>query len=97
MTFPATGHGNHLLPTGGGSEVATPAFVSQSGFPTSPNVPDCRVSSGSNRAGPLVSPKVATGGRGQLPSFSAGPCYLITRTDMGEYRVPLQFIPVRKL
>ena len=27
MTFPATGHGNHLLPTGGGSEVATPIFI----------------------------------------------------------------------
>jgi len=42
-------------------------------------------------------PGRTTGGRGQLPSFSAGPCYLITRTDMGEYRVPLQFIPVEEI
>jgi hypothetical protein len=44
-----------------------------------------------------VSPKVATGGRGQLPSFSAGPCYPITRTQYGEYRVPLQFIPMEDI
>jgi hypothetical protein len=27
MNFPTTGHGNHLLPTGGGSEVAAPIFI----------------------------------------------------------------------
>jgi hypothetical protein len=42
-------------------------------------------------------PGRTTGGGGQLPSFSAGPCFLITRTDMGEYRVPLQFIPVEEI
>lgn len=31
------------------------------------------------------------------PPFSAGPCYLITRTTAGEYRVPLEFIAMEEI
>jgi hypothetical protein len=94
MLPPLSSYRNERDSLGGSND---PSFYPQSGFPTSPNVPDCRASAIGVAAGPPVSPKVATGGRGQLPSFSAVPCYLITRTDMGEYRVPLQFIPVEKI
>ena len=68
-------------------------MFSQSGFPTSPNVPDCRASAIGVAAGPLMPDgSHSTGaGTGNLP---AGPCNLITRFDGWEVIVPLQFIPM---
>ena len=83
---------------GGGSEVATPAFVSQSGFPTSPSVPDCRASAIGVAAGPpiqlLEGSHSTSAGTGNPP---AGPCNLITRFDGWEVIIPLQFIPMEDI
>jgi len=65
----------------------------QSGFPTSPNVPDCRASSDANRAGPHFPDGRAGAGASNPP---AGPCNLITRFDGWEIIVPLQFIPMEE-
>jgi len=66
----------------------------QSGFPTSPNVPDCRASSDANRAGPPIPDGRAGAGTSNPP---AGPCNLITRFDGWEVIVPLMFISLEDL
>mgnify|MGYP003431531834 CR=1 FL=1 len=53
----------------------------QSGFSTSSDGPDCRASAFGDAAGPPMPTGRAKGRRGQHPSFSAGPCYLIQHQD----------------
>jgi len=80
---------------GGGSEVATPAFNSVT--------PPLTFLQADNRSGFDGLPPEGTSAEGigvfHMKRCANGnqSCYLITRTDMGEYRVPLQFIPVEEI
>lgn len=80
-------------PTGDGSEVVVPVFVSQSGFLDTPSIPDCRAGSVQHDACPPVQlPGSQTGARAGDP-LHASPCYLIHRSNGQELRIPLMFIP----
>lgn len=95
MVSPLTPYRNERDNLGGGSEVAAPIFLLQSGFLTSQGVPDCRAGAVQHVACPPIHFPDGRAGAG-ASNPPAGPCNLITRFDGWQVIVPLMFISLEE-